>query len=68
MGKDIDEFIELMNTEDEIERRRDFIAGSLREFAVDDGVPLDNLVLAIAAASQDAAFYAVQKYHEWVNS
>lgn len=71
MSKDFDEFIDLMNTDQNVERRGKIIKDAICEFKDEDGgISISNgdLLVAIAAAMQDFTFDTIRQYHEWASS
>jgi hypothetical protein len=71
MDKNFDEFVELLNTEQNMKRRSEIIINAINEFkGEDDRIDVTNgdAMLAIVAAMQDFTFDAIRQYHEWLSS
>ena len=71
MDKNFDEFVELLNTEQNMKRRSEIIINAINEFkGEDDRIDVTNgdAMLAIVAAMQDLTFDAIRQYHEWLSS
>lgn len=71
MDKNFDEFVELLNTEQNMKRRSEIIINAINEFkGEDDRIDVTNgdTMLAIVAAMQDFTFDAIRQYHEWLSS
>jgi hypothetical protein len=71
MDKNFDEFVELLNTKQNMKRRSEIIINAINEFkGEDDRIDVTNgdAMLAIVAAMQDFTFDAIRQYHEWLSS